>query len=115
MGRKQDARYHRDVAKDLRKGIPPAIMRVVPVKREPPSYPSRAARRGVMGWAIVEYTVRQDGTTADIRIIDSAPEGYFEHATKEAVKEWKYEPPTEDGQPAEIKGVRTTLQFMFER
>lgn len=114
MNRRADAQYHERVADDLRKGIPPPAMRVKPIDRSPPRYPFRAERKGVMGWAIVEYTVRPDGTTSDIRLIDAAPEGYFEDSAVIAVKGWKYEPPMEDGQPTAVKGVRTRIEFKFE-
>lgn len=114
MDREGDARHHERVADDLRKGIPPPIMRVTPIQREPPRYPSRAARKGVGGWALVEYTVRKDGSTADIRIIDSAPDGYFERTSVKAVEEWKYAPPMEDGKSVEVKNVRTMIQYALE-
>lgn len=114
MKRRADARYHEKIADDLRKGIPPPAMRVKPIERRPPRYPFRAERKGVMGWAIVEFTVRRDGTTTDIRLIDAAPEGYFEDAAMIAAKGWKFEPPMENGRPAEVKGVRTRIEFKFE-
>lgn len=114
MEREADAQYHEKITEDLRQGIPPPAKRVKPIDRRPPRYPTRAARKGVVGWAIVEHTVRRDGTTTDIRLIDAAPEGYFESASITAVKAWKYEPPTEDGKPTEVKGVRTRIEFQFE-
>lgn len=114
MGRDHDAEYHRNIARDLRKGIPPANLRVKPIRRWPPAYPRRAANRGISGWAIMEYTVRRDGSTADIRVIDAGPKGYFEKASINAVERWKFKPPVEAGKPVDIKGIRTCILFKLK-
>jgi TonB family protein len=114
MKREKDSEYHRTLARQLNKGLYPAVFKVKPIDRSPPRFPSRAARHRKIGWVLLEYTVRSDGSTADIQVIEAAPEGYFENVSKDAVSRWKYEPPMEDGKPTDVKGVRTMIQFRFE-
>jgi len=63
----------------------------------PAEYPARAAARGIEGWVDVEYTVRADGTTSDIQVID-------------AIADWRYEPPVVGGR-AGPQRVRVRLRF----
>jgi len=115
MGKESEASHHWSIASDLRKGIQPVSRRVKPIERRPPPYPRGAAQRGKTGWVLVEFTVRKDGSTSDIQIVDSAPRGVFDHVALSTVKKWKYESPTEDGKSVDVPGVRTMIQFLLER
>ena len=67
-------------------------------------------RRGVEGWADVEFVVLADGTTSDVRIAESAPGTIFDRAAIVAVSQWAYEPlSTTD--PAVTEKARVRLEF----
>ena len=85
---------------------------VTPLKREPPKYPWNAASRGIQGWVCLELTIKKDGSVKHPDVLASAPKGYgLEHASIEAVRRWRYQPPVEEGEPAERTGVVVMLTF----
>jgi len=57
-----------------------------------PKFPLEARKRGVSGWVELEYTVRVDGSTADIVVTNSNPRRTFDNAAKAAVGQWRYKP-----------------------
>lgn len=87
---------------------------VVPLVRVDPRYPSRALTRGIEGWVHLRFTVTPQGTTADIEILDSNPEGTFERSAKSAVSKYKYKPRMENGAPVARPGVEVVLSFEID-
>ena len=86
-------------------------MDVVPLVRVPPDYPLRAARRGIGGWVLLEFTVTATGRVTDVVVLDSEPPRTFDRVAKRAVGRFKYRPKIEDGRPVERRGVRIVIDF----
>ncbi|MCC5794200.1 MAG: energy transducer TonB [Chromatiales bacterium] len=86
----------------------------LPMFRQEPVYPNRAAERGIEGYCIVEFTVTRLGTVEDPRIIECS-HSIFERASLQAVQRWRYRPRVVDGEPIESPGVQTRLTFQLER
>ncbi len=61
-------------------------------RRTAPQYPADAERRGIEGYAIVEFALTPDGHTRDLRVTDSSPRGVFDDASLDAVRTWRFEP-----------------------
>lgn len=59
---------------------------------EAPEYPRGAERRGIEGYAVVEYTVAPDGTVANATVVEASPEGVFDRAVLRAIEGWSYAP-----------------------
>ncbi|MEL6199474.1 MAG: TonB family protein, partial [Pseudomonadota bacterium] len=76
----------------------------------PPGYPRSAQRRGIEGWVDVGFSVRADGTTSDITVIESQPGSVFDEAATEAVSKWRYEP-LETDDPNAFARARIRLEF----
>jgi len=86
-----------------------------PLVKIAPRYPDRALLRGVEGDCTVEYTVREDGTVEDVRVVESACDSYlFEKPALTAAGRFRYQPRTSDGQPVAVRGVRNTFEFRIE-
>lgn len=84
----------------------------LPIVRVEPIYPTRAASRGIEGWADVEFTVTTNGSVRDPVIIGSEPQStIWNRAVTRAVLKWKYKPRVVNGEPVEVPGVRTRLRF----
>jgi len=86
----------------------------LPIYRASPEYPSRAIRRGIEGFVVIEFTVTQTGAVADLNIIEANPKGWFEKAALSAAKQFKYKPRTVDGHAIAVSGVRTKITFKLE-
>jgi TonB family protein len=84
-----------------------------PASRNAPSYPSAAARTGFEGLAVVQFTVREDGRVVDPEVLFSIPATDFGDAALRAVRRWRYEPATVDGEPVERPGVTTQFEFIL--
>jgi len=86
----------------------------LPIVKIAPQYPSRALRRGLEGYVIVEYTVTKQGTVKDPVVIEAEPQDIFNDAAIKSVLRYKYKPRVIDGNPVEVSGVRTKINFKIE-
>ena len=59
---------------------------------EAPEYPRGAERRGIEGYAVVEYTVNADGRVENATVVEANPEGVFDRAVLRAIEGWPYAP-----------------------
>ena len=73
---------------------------------EAPEYPRGAERRGIEGYAVVEYTVSEDGTVAEAVVVEAEPEGVFDRAVLRAIEGWQYAPA-----PAATAGMQQRFDF----
>jgi TonB family protein len=73
-----------------------------------PLYPPNAKAVGVSGTVVLHVLLRKDGSVADIKVI-SGPD-LLTPAAVDAVKQWKYQPTTLNGQPVEVD---TTVSVVF--
>lgn len=73
---------------------------------EAPEYPRGAERRGVEGYAVVEYTVTAEGEIANATVVDANPAGVFDRAVLRAIEGWAYAPAS-----AETPGMQQRFDF----
>ena len=66
--------------------------------RVEPVYPKEASAGRIQGTVVVEATVDERGQVQDVRVLRSIAQ--LDAAAIAAVKQWRYEPLTVDGQPA---------------
>lgn len=59
---------------------------------EAPDYPRGAERRGVEGYAVVQYTVTPEGAVENPTVVDASPAGVFDRAVLSAIEAWSYAP-----------------------
>jgi TonB family protein len=70
-----------------------------------PKFPAMTRNRATSGWVELEFTVRADGTTADIVVTNSNPRRTFDNSARAAVSEWRYKPVMRDGKPVEQRAA----------
>lgn len=87
----------------------------LPIFKVAPTYPSRAARRGIEGYVILEYVVTKTGAVRDIVVVESKPSNTFNLAAKRSARGYKYQPRMVNGEPVEVPGVRTKIVFKLEK
>lgn len=87
----------------------------LPIVKVAPSYPRRAAQRGIEGFVVLEFTVTQMGTVEDPVVIEAEPPGVFDSAATAAALRFKYRPKMENGQPITVMGVRNIIRFELDK
>ncbi len=89
--------------------------RAKPINRPPARYPSREAARGVEGWVQVSYVVNPDGDVGEVLIEDSSGRKSFEKETLRAMRRWRFEPATMNGEPIEQCHNKVLLNFQMDQ
>lgn len=87
----------------------------LPIVKVAPTYPRRAAQRGIEGYVVLEFTVTQLGTVEDPIVIEAEPPGVFDSAAIAAALRFKYRPKMENGQPIAVTGVRNIIRFELDK
>jgi protein TonB len=87
---------------------------LIPLVRIEPRYPSRAARRGIEGWVKLEFTITEDGTVDDVKVVEAEPSRIFDRAAKRAVRKWRFRPRVVDGAPVARSAVQV-LKFQLRK
>jgi len=76
---------------------------LIPESRERPAYPEIARRGRVTAGVILQAVVLPDGSVTDPRVLRCTTRGFgFEDAAMEAVRQWRYEPATQNGTPVAV-------------
>jgi periplasmic protein TonB len=86
---------------------------VIPIVRIEPQWPREALIQGIEGWVRVEFTIREDGTVADPRVIEAEPRRIFDRAALRAIQRWRFRPRIVDGRPVERRATQT-IEFNLE-
>jgi TonB family protein len=104
MPEKQVAAYITSVTPSSAYDTPPKFL-----KGYAPFFPATEAKRRHWGYALVEFSVRADGTTSDIRPVTATAYSFAEKAMR-AVQTWQFAPARKQGQPVV---VRMRIPFTF--
>jgi TonB family protein len=79
----------------------------------PPRYPRAAQRRNASGYVDLAFTVMPDGKVADVEVTESKPGTLFDDAAVEAVEQWVFAPPMENGTAVQ-KRVAVRMSFALQ-
>jgi protein TonB len=86
----------------------------IPISRQPPQYPYKAARRGIEGWVRLSFRVTDRGTVEDVKVLDSDPPRVFDQAAVKAVYAWRFEPRIVNGEPTAARAEQV-VEFELDR
>lgn len=78
-----------------------------------PNFPVSARERGIDGWVDVQFVVKADGSLGEVTIVGAQPVGIFEQPALDAVRRWRYQPVTHDGQ-AIAQRARIRVRFAVQ-
>lgn len=82
-----------------------------PLVRIPPQYPERCMTRAAAKETVfLEYDVTPDGTTTNIRVVDST-NSCLNSAASKSVERWKFQPKIVDNKAEWRRGVQTAVTF----
>lgn len=82
----------------------------VPISQQAPRYPREALRRNVGGTVRVRVTVAIDGSVDRLELAESSGDRYLDRAAMEAVRRWRFQPASRDGQ-AIVADVVVPISF----
>lgn len=81
--------------------------------QKPPVYPPAAQAARIGGVVTLNITIQRDGNVGEVKVLACThPNMGFEKASAKAVKKWRFEPATKDGEPVEYA---TTFRLNFKR
>jgi TonB family protein len=75
----------------------------------PPAYPQEMRDKGIQGVVVIEAVIDEEGKPWSLTVVKSDNEG-FNASALEAVKQWRWEPPTLNGKPVSLRWT-LTLNF----
>ena len=78
-----------------------------------PIYPQEALMRGICGRVILQFTVSKNGSTKNIKVLESTNE-IFEVSAKNSAMKYKYEPRIIQGQAIDVDDVKTAVTFKID-
>lgn len=86
---------------------PDSQARAIAILQAQPEFPDRARIDSIEGWVTVSYVIGRDGRVSNVAIVAAQPRNVFEGAVRKAVRSWRFEPVTVDGQTVEQKKTQT--------
>lgn len=84
----------------------------IPIKRAVPKYPLRAAKNGMEGFVLVNFTVDKEGKTKNVKAVEYSHQMFVNSAVRAAQK-YKYKPRLINEEPKEIHNVRVRIEFQL--
>ena len=87
---------------------------MLPLVNIQPTYPTRAAQRGIEGWAQVAFTVTETGGVRDVVVVDAEPAGMFDQSSIRAAERFRFQPRVVNGQPVEVPNVQCVFRYHLE-
>ena len=77
--------------------------KLISESRVEPAYPPKAEEAGIEGSVILDAVITKDGEVSELSVLKCRPEGQgFEEAALEAVRQWRYEPASDRGEPTDV-------------
>lgn len=61
-----------------------------PIMRIEPKYPVAAAKAGIEGSVVLQFSVETDGSVSDVNVVKAVPENTFDKVAVTALKQWRY-------------------------
>jgi protein TonB len=86
-----------------------------PIVRVNPKYPLAAMREGTEGWVKLAFDINKVGKVVNVSVIDSQPKRIFDKAARQALRKWKYQAKSVDGQAVYQKDRTVQLDFSMEQ
>jgi protein TonB len=83
-----------------------------PIAMVRPEYPDAARQEDLEGVVVLRVTIAPDGTVSDVSVV-SSDEAVFNEPAVTAVRQWKWQPATQEGKPVSST-VSIPLSFSLD-
>jgi len=71
------------------------------------SYPAAAMKAGIEGTTMLAFTVTEQGTVSDVKVVQSSGNADLDDAAATCAGRWHYKPATRDGKPVAVSWQAT--------
>ena len=79
---------------------------------EPKNYPHEAYIKGIEGWVLVGYSISENGTPVEVKVVDAEPPNIFNQVAIENIKKWNFRPKLVNAERVKQSGL--TKLYLFE-
>jgi len=83
---------------------PPKLIKIVM-----PQYPEEARKDRIEGKVVVSLNLDEEGNVVEADVVTSEPTSIFDEAALAAVRKYKFEPTTKDGEAIKVKIEQTII------
>ena len=87
---------------------------VVVLSQTKPTYPQKALRNKEEGWVKVAFTITEQGTVTNPKVVAAKPRRVFDRSVIQALRKWRFKPKTVGGKPVLTK-VTQLIEFKLDR
>jgi len=89
---------------------------MLPLVAVTPTYPTRAASRGIEGWCLVSFTVSGTGAVIEetVEVLDAEPPNIFNRSSVRAARRFKFQPRVVSGEGVPVTNVRYLFTYQLE-
>ena len=94
--------------------ITPPLRDLTPLIVVQPFYPFVAAVKEIEGSVLVQFSVRENGTVSNARVIESEPRRTFDEAALNAIRKFKFQPREISGQSVTVDDVQMRFTFSMQ-
>ncbi len=94
--------------------LTPPTKDLVPVFMVQPVYPFAAVVKGIEGFVIVQFSVRENGRVTDAIVVESEPRSLFDDAALSAIRKFKFQPREVGGDPMPVEAMQIRFAFTLE-
>ena len=89
-------------------------LEAIPIFKMQPKYPRKAARSRIEGWVKVEFTITEQGTVTDAKVVDAKPRRTFDRSALQSIRKWRFKPKVVDGKAVKRKASQV-IEFRLSR
>jgi TonB family protein len=82
-----------------------------PISHVSPTYPEAAAKANTEGFVVLQFDITETGTTDNITVVKSSPQGVFDKSASSALEQWQYKPRVQNGQALRQTGLLVQLDY----
>lgn len=86
-----------------------------PLVRVEPRFPTEAARQGISGWVMLNFSIDESGSVTDVSVVAAEPKNIFEREAIRALRRWKYQPQLVEGKAVKQTNLQVQLDFQLQQ
>ncbi|CAM5203572.1 energy transducer TonB [Alishewanella longhuensis] len=86
-----------------------------PLVRAEPRFPTEAARQGISGWVMLNFSIDESGSVTDVSVVAAEPKDIFEREAIRALRRWKYQPQLVEGKAVKQSNLQVQLDFQLQQ